>query len=203
MTTESFLNVVLSRASVRMFKQDPIPPETIKRILEAGIRAPTAGGREAWFFMIVKSEEKRKQIHELLKKAHVMYATNVVRKPYSERAIIKWVKRMEAGMYMAPLYIAGYIDLREPYMREEYEDLERLMAHHSLAAAFENMILVAWSMGIGSVWLGVPLQMRDEFDKVLRPPKGLELAGMLALGYPAEKPVIRERRPLSEKVKEI
>ena len=101
---------------------------------------------------------------------------------------------MENGIYLAPAYIAGYIDLRNPLYKDEYHELERLWAHQSLAAAFENMILTAWSMGIGSVWLGVPLLLRKEFDQVLQPAPGLELAGILALGYPARKTRPRIRR---------
>jgi len=197
------VDVVFSRASVRFFKPDPIPREVLRKILEAGTRAPVAGGVEKWFFIIVTSEEKRRAIHELLKKAHVLYATKVLRKPYPEESVRKWAERMEAGMYLAPAYIAGYIDFREPRHRDEYLSEERIFLHHSIAAAFENMILTAWSMGIGSVWLGVPLYIKEEFNKVLEPPEGHELAGILALGYPKEKPKPRKRKPIQEVTKYI
>jgi len=181
------LDIINTRASVRVFTNTPVPVETLKKIVEAGIRAPTAGGGEEWFFTIVLSEEKRRRIHELLVEAHLLYAEKVLKKPLSPQQVEKWRKSMEEGMYLAPAYIAGYIDLRDPLYSDDYRELERLWAHQSLAAAFENMILTAWSMGIGSVWLGVPLLMREEFDKVLKPPEGVELAGILALGYPAKR----------------
>ncbi|MCD6428855.1 MAG: nitroreductase family protein [Desulfurococcales archaeon] len=195
--------VIFSRASVRVFKPDLIPAEVISKILEAGVRAPVAGGVEKWFFIVVTSEEKRRKLHELLKEAHVVYATKVLRKPYPEESVRKWVQRMEAGMYYAPAYIAGYIDLREPRHREEYLDEERIFLHQTIAAAFQNMILMAWSLGVGSVWLGVPLFMKEEFNKVLEPPEGLELAGILALGYPTEKPKPKPRKPLNQVAKQI
>lgn len=194
----SCLNTIFSRVSVRMFKPDPIPIDILKRIIEAGVRAPTAGGGQEWYFIIVVSEDKRKRIHDLLKKAHVVYAEKVRRKPMRRESIEKWIKAMEEGMYLAPVYIAGYVDLREPIYSDNYRELERLWAHQSIAAAFENMILAAWSIGIGSVWLGVPLLMEKEFNEVLKPPSGLELAGILALGYPEEQPKPRKRRSLEE-----
>jgi len=194
----SCLDTIFSRASVRMFKPDPIPMDILKRIVEAGIRAPTAGGGQEWYFIIVVSEDKRKRIHDLLKKAHVVYAEKVQRKPMRRESIEKWVKVMDEGMYLAPAYVAGYVDLREPIYSDNYRELERLWAHQSIAAAFENMILAAWSMGIGSVWLGVPLLMEKEFNEVLEPPSGLELAGILALGYPEEPPKPRKRKSLEE-----
>jgi len=197
------VDVVFSRASVRFFKPDPIPREALRKILEAGTRAPVAGGVEKWFFITVTSEEKRKVIHELLKKAHVLYATKVLRKPYPEESVKKWVRRMEAGMYYAPAYIAGYVDMREPRHRKEYLEEEKIFIHQTIAAAFQNMILMAWSLGIGSVWLGVPLFMKKEFNKVLEPPEGHELAGILALGYPTEKPKLKPRKTLNQVAKQI
>lgn len=195
MAQNILFEIVKSRASVRVFEKTPLSIEILKKVIEAGIRAPTAGGGEEWFFIIVLSEEKRRRIHELLVKAHLIYAEKVLREPLTPQQVEKWRRSMEDGMYLAPAYIAGYIDLRNPLYSDEYRELERLWAHQSLATAFENMILAAWSMGIGSVWLGVPLLLRGEFDRVLKPPPGLELAGMLALGYPAEKikPRIRHK----------
>ncbi len=194
MTKNILFDIINTRASVRVFKQTPLSIEVLKKIIEAGIRAPTAGGGEEWFFIIVLSEEKRRRIHELLVKAHLIYAEKVLREPLTPQQVEKWRKSMENGMYLAPAYIAGYIDLRNPLYKDEYRKLEKLWAHQSLATAFENMMLVAWSMGIGSVWLGVPLLLRGEFDRILQPPPGLELAGMLALGYPARKIRPRIRR---------
>ena len=199
----SVKEVIFSRSSVRVFRPDPLPANVVREILEAGLRAPVAGGVEKWFFIVVTSEEKRRGIHELLKKAHVIYATEVLREPYPEESVRKWVRRMEAGMYYAPTYIAGYVDLRDPRHRKEYVDEERIFLHQTIAAAFQNMILMAWSLGIGSVWLGVPLFMKEEFNKILEPPKGLELAGILALGYPTEKPKPKPRKPPEQVVKYI
>lgn len=49
-----------------------------------------------------------------MKKAHVIYAERVLHKLMRRESIGKWVKAMGEGMYFAPAYIAGYIDLREP-----------------------------------------------------------------------------------------
>jgi nitroreductase len=74
-----FFEVVGSRASVRRFRPNPVPDEAIKRILWAATRAPTAGGRENWFFVVVKSEEARREVHRLLIEAHLRYAVEIAR----------------------------------------------------------------------------------------------------------------------------
>jgi len=191
-----FFELVGSRASVRRFRPDPVPDEAVRKILWAATRAPTAGGRENWFFVVVKSDEARREVHRLLVEAHLRYAAQVVRMP-SER-IERWRKAMEGGMYAAPLYIAFYMDLGRLTSggSRDVNDPEFLMEVQSVAAAMENAVLAAWSLGIGSVWLGVPLLMEEEFNKVLKPPPGYKLMGMLALGYPAEEVKPRSRKPV-------
>lgn len=191
-----FFELVGSRASVRRFRPDPVPDEAVRKILWAATRAPTAGGRENWFFVVVKSDEARREVHRLLVEAHLRYAAQVARMP-PER-IERWRKAMEGGMYAAPLYIAFYMDLGRLTSggSRDVNDPEFLMEVQSVAAAMENAVLAAWSLGIGSVWLGVPLLMEEEFNKVLKPPPGYKLMGMLALGYPAEEVKPRSRKPV-------
>lgn len=192
------LNVLNTRCSVRWFKQDPIPVETIRKLLEVAVKAPTAQGAEQWFFIAVVSEDKRREIHRLLKKAHEHYAYNVLLKPYSPEAVSKWMGRIDQGMYAAPVYIAAYLDFRRRVFREEYFEYEKLMATQSLSAAIENLIIAAWSMGLGSVWIGVPVFMREEFDRIISPPENCELSAIVALGFPAEKTVPRPRKPVDQ-----
>lgn len=198
-----FLETLMSRRSIRRFRPDPIPRELVERIVEAGIRAPTAGGGEQWFFVAVLDEARRRRIHELLIQAHMRYAQEVLRTPLPRDRVERWLRMMRRGEYLAPLYIAAYLDLRRRLYRDEYLELERLWAIQSLAAAIENMLLAAHGLGLGGVWLGVPLLMRREFDEVLQPPEGCELQGILAIGYPAEEPGPRPRRPLHEVLRTI
>ncbi|MEM4488501.1 MAG: nitroreductase family protein [Desulfurococcaceae archaeon] len=193
------LSVIGSRTSVRVFKQDPVPHDMVLKVLEAEIRAPTAGGGEQWFFVVVKVE-KKKAIHRLLLEAHRKYATEVLKEPMSSEKVEKWVREMESGMYMAPVYIAAYLDMRERFHKEEYYEFERLMAIQSLAAAVENMLLAAHALGLGAVWLGVPLLSKERFDEILQPPPGCELQAIIALGYLAETLAPRGRK---KKISEI
>ncbi len=194
------LNTMLTRTSIRRFKPTPIPDEVVMRILEAGTRAPTAGGGEQWFFMVIVDEELRRSIHKLLRRAHEIYARETLLEPYPEDSVVKWMKRIDEGMYYAPLYIAAYLDLRKRMHKDEYFQYERVLAIQSLSAALQNMIISAWFLGVGSVWLGVPLLLKEEFDKTLNPPQDCELQAVMAFGYPSEEPRLRKRRGIDEVV---
>ncbi|MDI6742521.1 MAG: nitroreductase family protein, partial [Smithella sp.] len=49
--------VILERRSIRAFKKEPLPDSMIKRILEAGRYAPSAGNMQPWKFIVVNSPE--------------------------------------------------------------------------------------------------------------------------------------------------
>ncbi len=196
---QDVLEVIMSRRSIRKFKSKEVPDEVIEKLLLAATSAPTAGGIDWYIFIVVKSLERRKRVYELLKEAHKFYAAKALKTPWPSDKIKKFLKRLDEGLYLAPLYIAIYMDLTRELLAHEFKDIERIWAIQSLAAAVENILIAAHSLGLGAVWLGVPLFMKDEFNEVLEPPPNTELTAIVALGYPDETPIKRRpRKPLSE-----
>ncbi|MEM4829490.1 MAG: nitroreductase family protein [Zestosphaera sp.] len=203
MRCDCFFETVSSRSSVRWFKSDSVPHDVLLKILEAGIRAPNAGNSEQWFFIVVRDPEVRSRLHSLLLEAHEFYATRALKTPLPPDKVNKWVQRIRDGMYLAPTYIAGYVDLRRTTHVEDLLETEKIFAIQSVAAALENMLLVAHALGLGAVWLGVPLLLKNRFDELLKPPEGCDLQGIIALGYPAGAPKARPRKSLNEVVRFI
>ncbi len=196
------LEAIAKRCSVRFFKEEEIPSKTLEKIVWAATRAPCAGGIEKWFFIVVTDKSLTMKTWELLKKAHLKLFSEIRKTPLPPDKLEKLRRKLEAGMYKAPVYIYFYIDTALKMLKEEYNDLELVFDIQTIAAAVENMVLAAWSLGIGSCWLGVPLFMEEEFNRVV----GIEkekrrLMGILALGYPAQPVKPRPRKDLSENVK--
>lgn len=63
-------------------------------------------------------------------------------------------------------------------------------------AAIENILLAAWSKGVGSCWLGSV--QRDNIRELLGIPAKLQIDSVVALGYPDEEPVMEEAKDNSE-----
>ena len=57
---------ITERKSIRVFKPDPVPPELIKPLLEAGMLAPSSANMQPWEFYILCGEEKDKLSQTLL-----------------------------------------------------------------------------------------------------------------------------------------
>ncbi|MGF3499346.1 MAG: nitroreductase family protein [Candidatus Methanosuratincola sp.] len=185
--------VLRQRSSVRLFKETPIDKDSRKLILEAAIMAPTAGGAEAWLFVVVESDEVRKRLHQILLDAHRAYFTRLLKKAWTGEKFESWVAGSGGGYYFAPLYVAVFADLRE----RVYNDprIEEIWAHQSCAAAVENMMLAACDLGIGSCWFGVPLLIESEVKKLLGiDDPDLRLSAVVGLGYPKSEVKPRSRR---------
>ena len=62
--------------------------------------------------------------------------------------------------------------------------------------ALENMILAAWSLGVGSCWIGSFNEKKVK--DLLKIPKAWKVVALVSLGYPAETPKIRKKKPAND-----
>jgi nitroreductase len=60
----SLIKKILERRSIRRYKQDPIPDNVMKNILEAGRLAPSASNRQPWHFIVVTDKTLKKQLSQ-------------------------------------------------------------------------------------------------------------------------------------------
>lgn len=68
MTTSNFehlINILHARRSIRQFRSTPISDETIRLLLDAVRFTPSAGNAQPWEFIVVRDEEKKKQIGDI------------------------------------------------------------------------------------------------------------------------------------------
>lgn len=194
------IETIKTRYSVRFFKPEPVSDEQVKVLLEAAVAAPTAMRAEQWFFSVVKGEDAEK-MWEVVKEAHRVYYSKARRQPLDAERMAKLEERFARGMYKAPVYIAAYVHIPERQLTDEYAWLEDMMALESLSAAVENLLLAAHSLGLGAVWVGLAPLVEQKVNELAKPPEGAELVAVIPVGYPAESPKPKFRKPLSEVVR--
>ena len=56
--------IMYSTRAMRKLKSDPIPEETLKKIIDAGIRAPSGGNMQDWAFLLVRETERKRFIRD-------------------------------------------------------------------------------------------------------------------------------------------
>lgn len=168
----TILEVIKQRYSVRRFKPLVVEEEKIKQILEAARWAPSAGNLQPWYFYVVRDRTLREQLAAAALQQGFVAAAPVC-------IVVCAVPEQSARVYG----------------RRGVE----LYCLQDTAAAIQNMLLTAVSLGLGTCWVGA-FQV-EEVKKALALPPGHEPVALIPLGYPDDEPARRPgRKPLEDVV---
>ncbi len=151
-------DVIKSRKSIRKYSTKDIEDEKLNIILEAGRLAPSWQNKQCWRFVVVKDKEK---IHQLALKSGFISKANFFIKD-------------------APIVIVLCANPKDSgFMNGQHYYLV------DTAIAFQQMMLVAYEMGIGSCWLGAFNEQKVK--QILDIPENIKVVALSPFGYPAEK----------------
>jgi len=62
--------------------------------------------------------------------------------------------------------------------------------------AMQNMVIAAWTLGVGSCWIGACNEERVK--ELLKIPDRWKVVALITFGYPAEQPKPRKKKPFEE-----
>ncbi|MCM8826030.1 MAG: nitroreductase family protein [Candidatus Omnitrophica bacterium] len=71
------MDTVFKRRSVRKYIDKDVPEEFIKKILEAGMSAPSAGNEQPWHFIVIRKKDTLKDIAQVSPYAYMLKDANV------------------------------------------------------------------------------------------------------------------------------
>jgi nitroreductase len=169
---EAVTEVIMTRRSIRDYKEEPVCREQMAKILEAGIYAPSAMNMQTWAVRVVDNKEFIDGVTAIAVAQNPMMA---------EQSGFRNIFRN------APT--VAFVACPEESYSGEYD----------CGLLSQNMMLEAWSMGIGSCCLGsvVPVMNSEEakpYLERLQLPEGYKLLVGIAFGYPAQEiPTAPER----------
>ena len=151
----------INRRSIRRFKQEPIPLEILRKLVDAGRLAPSSANRQPIEYIITNEASVVERVFGTLKWAG--YISPAGDPPQGERPVA---------------YIVVLAN----------KEKSSGSCERDAAAAIENMLLVALEEGIGSCWLGA-ININKLTD-ILALPKHIKIDSVIALGYSNESPQI-------------
>ncbi|MCI3275857.1 nicotinate-nucleotide--dimethylbenzimidazole phosphoribosyltransferase [Streptomyces cylindrosporus] len=196
---EAVMKVMRERRDIRNgFRGDPIPHEVLLRVLEAAHTAPSVGHSQPWDFVVIRSADTRRSMHELAMRQRDAYAKSL---PKGRAKQFKELK-IEA-ILDTPVNIVVTADPTRGGRHTLGRHTQPQMAPYSAALAVENLWLAARAEGLGVGW--VSFFDEREMVRALGLPEHLEVIAYLCVGYVDEFPEEPElmqagwskRRPLS------
>ena len=83
MSEMGIFETIYSARAIRRFKPDPVPDTVISKILDAAIRAPSAGNAHDWLFVVITDAAQRQKVGEIYRRASmsVRRCTRTMRRP--------------------------------------------------------------------------------------------------------------------------
>lgn len=196
-----FYDVVNKRRTIRDFENVPIDDETISRIIDAGMKAPTNDHMRDWHFIVIKD---KRVVYRLIEKIPMKVSNeevNAILRDWNlndtcqqnayKNAIPKQYQMLaEASCVIIPLF-KQKTDILHP------DNLSHLNGLASIWCCIENMFLAITAEGYSSA-LRIPLGDEENWARtVLNYPKEYLMPCFIAVGKPAENLVEIEQKEYS------
>ena len=195
-TYDMLLRLVKTRHSVRKFKPDPIPEDTIEKILEVARWAMSGANSQPWEFIVVTDPKIKKELRD----AYSEYNTDLIfwmeqQREYSLRHPSYQVKndpheslrfnKAKANWHQAPAVIVVLGDGRRQWgtvMGAHTFGRDQSHLTDGLANACFLLHLAIASLGLTSEWVSIHIE--EPHKRILNVPDLLKLYLIIPIGYP-------------------
>ncbi len=162
------LEAIRTRRSVRKFKSKAIPDSVLYTILESARWAPSANNLQPWQIIVVEDERTKKIIAE---------------------------ESLEQD-FIADAPVVLVVCSRPGPCEKEFEELGEKFCTQSVAAAAQNILITANSLGLGACWIGSFAEAK--LRKELKLPEGISVDAVIPIGFAGEKTRPAGKRELAD-----
>jgi nitroreductase len=197
LSSNETLQTIKNRRSIRVFTKDEIHNSQIDILLAAANEAPSAHNQQSWRFIVLRGRKKQ-ELADLV----------AARSDGFPRPASTLLRMAARSIATAPVVIAvantGDLIAHGTELfkvnKEMANDFFRTMEIQSSAAAVENMLLAATSVGLATVWLGILFLIKNEVLQFLGEPAG-EFMAVVPVGYAARSGSGPQKEPFEMKVR--
>ena len=163
------LTQLRARKSVRAFTDEPVSPAVKRAVLEAACAAPTAGNQQLYTILDITEQALKDAL-----------ADSCDHQPFIARAPMVLIFCADCRKWY-DAFAAGGCEPRKPGPG----DLWLALSDANIAA--QNAVTAAWSLGLGSCYIGDILENAETHRALLRLPEYVVPAAMAVFGYPTDQ----------------
>lgn len=194
--TDTLATLLKNRRSVRKYQARPVSRELIEQVLEAARWAPSPHGKQPWRFVVLTRQEMKLQLADRMGDT---WRQNLEMDGQDTETVNIRLEKSRERILNTPVIIIPclYLEDLDRYPDERRQADETIMAIQSIGAAIQNMLLMAYDVGLDSGWMCAPLFCPEVVCEALDLDKRLIPHALITIGYAAADPKRRERLPLS------
>jgi len=174
---------IKERRSIRKFKNRPVAKDLLEKIFDIALWAPSGMNRQNWKFFVLAAERKEELV--AIAAGSFAYLEPQLQERFADKPkIVEATRRFFKRLGGAPVVVCGYF---------EPANMEDVTSFQNVAAAIQNLLLVAYAEGLGNCWMTGPVTVEQEISRFLGV-KDMTLVAVIPMGYPDETPKIPPRR---------
>jgi nitroreductase len=165
---------IRNRRSIRVYKKATVSEEQVRAVIEAATYAPSAKNGQQWRFTVLTDKSKDKFTD--------LYREELGKLDYDVGSAYGSCEIMEE----APVVIIVWNTSQFGWITEE----------HGVTAAIQNLLLKAYSVGLGTCWIGDIFYTYDAIRRYFG--KSWKIVAAITLGWPDVLPEPRPRLTVNE-----
>lgn len=185
------LEGIRTTRAIRRLRPDPVPPELIRKVCEAGTFAPSGGNRQPWQFIAVTDPGRRAWVAERYLPAFREYIAPAVEAardpefPEAKRRMQRAAIHLAEHLHEVPvhLFVAGWTRRGQPQLQ-------------ALMPAVQNVLLACRAVGLGASLTTIHRSFGEELDRWLGLPESCPTCALLPIGWPRGRYGRPPRRPV-------
>jgi len=186
---------IMGRRSIRKYLDKEVPGELLEEIVQEALWAPSGMNRQPWKIFIYTKNEKDKLLQAFT--ATEKHIRPRLEQVFPEKMVNISLQAIKTAGG-APVVLLFYTPTTELLMRTSNMNRAEAGNEHyasvlSVAALIQNLLLSAYSRGLGTCWMTAQKYVEKEISEVV----GIEeheLISIVALGYPDQSPPAPPRK---------
>ena len=201
------IDVITNRRSIRRFKQNAVPDEMIRELLEAARLAPSGGNCQPWRFVVIKKPSCKERLAKVVPQPFATEAPLVIAVCVDKNAMSgEYIKQRVEELFEARSFFAPPTEKFDPNdyanKRPTGPELDQSYLNLNVAIAIDHLTLRAVDLGLGICWV---MQFANrKVKEILSLDERYEPLVLLPVGFPAQRPKPRPRLTLEDiLIKEI
>ena len=169
------LQALSARKSVRVYTDEPVTEAERNAILQAAFQAPTAGNQQLYTILDITDQAVKDTLAETCD-----------HQPFIAKAPLVLIFCADCQKWQ-DAFASGGCQPRDPAVGD------LLLAFCDANIAAQNAVTAAWSLGIGSCYIGDILEQCETHRALLHLPEYVVPAAMLVFGWPTQQQMEREK----------
>ena len=186
------IEVMETCIAMRYLKEDPLPRETLQRLVYAATRASNPGNSQGWQFVVIDDRAVKEAIGaEVARNMASAFATKPEGLDAVQSRMYAGAEHLAANFARVPAWILG--GGRKVYPPQAPQDI---FLHSTIYPAAQNLVVAARSLNIGACFTTFHQVAEPVIRKVCAVPDDVHLGVLIAVGYPLRPFTKVRRQPL-------